>query len=148
MNKNIKRIGSGLAGLALVAGAYKGMSWLYEQTNKPMPEPSMEALDESIRAGNIGNIELEFPRTRKGFSHLNVIDEDGDGLADVFSYLGHAEWIAEDHISKNYATNDNTKTMTPEMRDASSRMLQARKDLYFETWKKVYELEQRREETK
>ncbi|MBS3099002.1 hypothetical protein J4462_02215 [Candidatus Pacearchaeota archaeon] len=141
MNKSIKRIGAGLAGLALVVGAYKGMSWLYEQAKKQMQMPTIEAVDKAMRAGEIGVFELEFPRTRKGYSILNVIDEDGDGLADVFSYFGHAEWIAEEYTSKNYSTRK-AKTMTSEMRDAASRMLQARRDLYFETWKKVYELEQ------
>ncbi|MBI5804262.1 hypothetical protein HY450_03395 [Candidatus Pacearchaeota archaeon] len=143
MNKTTKRIGGGLAGLAFVVGVCKGINWLYEQANKPMPEPKIEFLDEELKL--VEDIDVFVPRTRYGGrGNLFVIDEDNDGLADVLRYLDSAEWIAEGHTSKYFAVIKRTKTMTPEMRDAASRLLRARKDLYFETWKKVYELEKER----
>mgnify|MGYP001574584914 CR=1 FL=1 len=137
MSKLDKILCLGLAS-ALAFGGYSGIRFLNEQANKPMPAPDLDLSGEQI---HLTPLEVNVQRTKDGYSSLSLYDEDRDGSVDALTYFGWAEWVAEGVTLQSIGVNERTKIMSPEMRDAASRALQSQIDLHFETWKRVYELE-------
>lgn len=73
-----------------------------------------------------------------------IVDENGDGQADVIVFQNYVNWIAEGHKTDRW-TIPETKTMTPEIRDAATKALKSDQDLAFLLNQRAYQLDQNKE---
>ncbi|MBI4140821.1 hypothetical protein HY485_03205 [Candidatus Woesearchaeota archaeon] len=75
-----------------------------------------------------------------------IIDEDGDGKADLIYSMGRVYWIAEGYKPERFSAGPQTKTMTAEMRDLATEVLKADQRLSYLLAKKTYEWHQKEKE--
>ncbi len=108
---------TGLAGLACL-----GVKRCNDFMDKPFLIQS-EVTKPEFYSDKMGSF-IEFTT---GISDLGrdgyIVDEDNDGNADVIQYCASVRWIASNHKTKKYITDNRTKTMTPEIQSAATEAL-------------------------
>lgn len=60
---------------------------------------------------------------------MSVYDENNDSQADVIGRFGDALYIPSGYEPKRFITSARTRMMTPQMQEATTKLLQANKDL-------------------